>query len=95
MRTLHKTTICLEHQHIEDQATPVGMVCPQCKHRLYTNPPEGNLMSYWESQPVAYTLKREPCFAYTLNWEGFRIRSIQLPQEDLVAQKSSEIESHS
>ena len=95
MSTLYKTTICLEHQRIEDQATPLGMVCSQCKHRLYTNPPVGNLMSYWESQPVAYTLKHEPCFAYSLHWEGFRIRSIHLPENDLAAKESSEIESHS
>ncbi|MCH9655259.1 MAG: hypothetical protein K0U86_24210 [Planctomycetes bacterium] len=95
MSNLQKMTICLEHQSVEDQATPFGMVCPQCKHRLYTNPPEGNLMSFWESQPVAYSLKREPCFAYTLRWEDFRIRSIHLPEDDLVTQESPEIESHS
>lgn len=33
-------------------------------------------MAFWESQPVAYTLDRQPCFAYTLVWENFRIRSL-------------------
>jgi len=94
MNNLHKTTICLAHQHVEDQATPFGMVCPQCKRRLYTNPPQGNLMSYWESQPVAYTLKGEPCFAYTLNWGSYLIRSLHLPEDELVVQESPEIESH-
>lgn len=89
------TTICLEHQRVENQATPIGMVCPDCKRRLYTNPPQGNLMSFWESQPVAYKLDREPCFAYSLMWENFRIRSIHLPENDLAAKESSEIESHS
>ncbi|QDU11683.1 hypothetical protein [Gimesia aquarii] len=88
-------TICLEHQCVEDQATPVGMVCPHCKHRLYTNPPQGNVMSFWESQPVAYSLKQEPCFAYSLMWENYRIRSVHLPQNDLVAEESSPMESHS
>lgn len=95
MSNLHTTTVCLEHQRVEDQATPVGMVCPQCKHRLYTNPPAGNLMSFWESQPVAYSLKGEPCFPYSLTWENFRIRSIHLPQTDLVSQESAQLKSHS
>lgn len=89
------TTICLEHQRVENQATPFGMVCPDCKRRLYTNPPQGNLMSFWESQPVAFSLDREPCFAYSLMWENYRIRSIHLPDNDLVIKESSEIESHS
>ncbi|QDV49276.1 hypothetical protein [Gimesia fumaroli] len=90
-----KKTICLEHQCAEDQATPFGMVCPQCKRRLYTNPPQGNLMSFWESQPVAFTLDREPCFAYSLMWEDYRVRSIHLPDQEATARESSEIESHS
>ncbi len=89
------TTICLEHQRVENQATPIGMVCPDCKRRLYTNPPQGNLMSFWESQPVAFSLDREPYFAYSLMWENYRIRSIHLPENDLAAKESSEIESHS
>lgn len=88
-------TFCLEHQLIEDQATPVGLVCPQCKHRLYTDPPQGNLMSFWESQPVAYQLDREPCFAYSLMWENFRIRSLHLPANDFASRESTQIESHS
>ncbi len=88
-------TICLKHQCVEDQATPVGMVCPHCKQRLYTNPPEGNVMSFWESQPVAYSLTREPYFAFSLMWENYRIRSVHLPEKDLVAEESSQIESHS
>ena len=89
------TTICLEHQSAENQATPQGMVCPRCKHRLYTNPPQGNLMSFWESQPVAYTLDHEPCFAYSLMWENFRIRSLHLPQNLSVDQAAPGVKSHS
>ncbi|MFH1303467.1 MAG: hypothetical protein ABIK07_20580 [Planctomycetota bacterium] len=95
MRNEQTTTICLTHQRVEDQATPFGMVCPDCKCRLYTNPPRGNLMSFWESQPVAYSLDREPCFAFSLMWENYRIRSIHLPETDLASTESSEIESHS
>jgi hypothetical protein len=69
-------TRCLTHQLPEDQATPLGLVCACCKHRLYTNPPAGRCMSFWESQPGAYTLQREPCFVYTLIWDDFRIRSL-------------------
>ncbi len=56
--------------------SPIGLVCPACKHRLYVRPPHGRCMSFWESQPVAYTLKREPCFVFTMMWSDFRIRSL-------------------
>ncbi|HBL47626.1 hypothetical protein [Gimesia sp.] len=95
MRNEQQQTICLDHQCEEDQATPFGMVCPECKRRLYTRPPRGNLMSFWESQPVAFTLDREPCFAYSLMWEDYRIRSIHLPELNVAAPDSSEVESHS
>lgn len=52
-------------------------------------------MSFWESQPVAYRLDREPCFVYSLKWDDFRIRSLHLPENDFATQESSEIESHS
>ncbi|WP_417380477.1 hypothetical protein [Gimesia sp.] len=95
MKNEPQKTICLDHQREEDQATPFGMVCPECKHRLYTNPPRGNLMSFWESQPVAFSLDHEPCFAYSLMWENYRIRSIHLPDQNVSAHEASEVESHS
>jgi len=39
-------------------------------------------MSFWESQPVAYSLDRKPLFAYTLMWDDFRIRSLHPPDDD-------------
>lgn len=69
-------TWCLTHQQPEDQATPLGLVCPECKCRLYVNPPAGRCFSCWESQPAAYTLTGEPQFVYTLIWDDFRIRSL-------------------
>jgi hypothetical protein len=73
-------TFCLTHQRIEDQMSPVGLVCDCCKKKIYTNPPQGNCMSFWESQPGAYSLNREPCFIYTLIWDDFRIRSLHPPE---------------
>ena len=54
----------------------VGIVCPECKQRLYLNPPQGRCRSFWESQPVAYSLDRSPCFVFSLNWDDFQIRSL-------------------
>ena len=73
---LHEFTWCLEHQTAEDQMSPVGLVCPECKRRLYTQPPTGLLRTCWESQPGAYAADGEPCFVYTLIWDDFRIRSL-------------------
>lgn len=56
--------------------SPVGLVCPDCKRRLYTQPPAGRLRTCWESQPGAWSLHREPCFVYTLMWDDWRIRSL-------------------
>ncbi|MBI1345467.1 hypothetical protein GC163_04185 [bacterium] len=67
---------CLIHQRPEDQSSWLGPVCACCKQRLYTRPPQGTCLSFWESQPVAYALDGEPCFAYTLMWEDFRIRTL-------------------
>lgn len=80
-----KSTICLAHQLAEDQTSPIGLVCRQCKRRLYTQPPAGVCRSFWESQPAAYTLEREPCFVYSLMWDDYRIRSLHPPEsnEDL------------
>jgi hypothetical protein len=75
-RALHEFTWCLEHQADEDQMSPVGLVCPECKRRLYTRPPQGTLRTFWESQPGAWTTSREPCFVYSLLWDDFRIRSL-------------------
>ncbi len=60
--------------------SPVGLVCPQCKQKLYTDPPRGRCLSFWESQPAAYSAEGEPCFVYTLVWDDFRIRSLHAPE---------------
>lgn len=67
---------CLTHQLPEDQSSWLGPVCPCCKQRLYTRPPQGGCISFWESQPVAYSIDGEPCFVYTLVWDDFRIRTL-------------------
>ncbi len=69
-------TTCLEHQRLEDQMSRVGLVCPECKRRLYLEPPSGRCMSFWESQPAAYTRDGRPCFVFTLMWDDYRIRSL-------------------
>lgn len=71
--------VCLEHQAVEDQMSPVGLVCPCCKHRLYVTPPTGRCRSFWESQPAAWSVDRQPAFVYTLLWDDFRIRSLHAP----------------
>ena len=76
VNTFPNFTQCLTHQLPEDQASPIGLVCPSCKQRLYVNPPRELQMSFWESQPTAYALNREPCFVFTLIWDDFRIRSL-------------------
>lgn len=73
---LREYSWCLEHQADEDQMSPVGLVCPECKQRLYTRPPAGRMRTCWESQPAAWSLDREPCFVYTLLWDDWRIRSL-------------------
>lgn len=75
-------THCLTHQLPEDQTSPLGLVCPQCKARLYVRPPAGRPMTYWESQPAAYTLDRDPCFVYTLRWDDFVIRSLHPARDE-------------
>ena len=74
------TSRCLTHQLVEDQTSPVGPVCARCKERLYLRPPEGRCLRFWESQPAAYTLSREPCFVHTVAWDDFRIRSLHPPE---------------
>jgi hypothetical protein len=71
---------CLAHQLWEDQMSPVGLVCPLCKQRLYANPPRGRCRSFWESQPGAYSPEGNPCFIYSLMWDDFRIRSLHPPE---------------
>jgi hypothetical protein len=77
-------TRCLLHQLPEDQMSFVGLVCPCCKRRLYTDPPRGRCLSFWESQPAASSAEGDPCFVYTLMWDDFRIRSLHpaLSEED-------------
>jgi len=60
----------------ETQPSPVGLVCPRCKHRLYAKPPLGDRRRFWESQPLAYTLDGKPCFVYSQMWNDYRIRSL-------------------
>jgi len=67
---------CLAHQLPETQASPMGLVCPLCKQHLFTSPPSGRCLTYWESQPVAYSPFGEPCFVYVLAWSDFRIRAL-------------------
>jgi hypothetical protein len=69
-------THCLTHQLPEDQPSPIGLVCPECKQRLYVDPPVGNCLAFWESQPGAYALDGEPCWVFTLVWDDCRIRSL-------------------
>lgn len=76
------TAHCLTHQLPADQASPVGLVCARCKQRLYLRPPRGHRRSYWESQPVAYSLAGEPWFVYTLLWDDLRIRCMHPPEEE-------------
>ena len=75
-------TFCLIHQAEEDQASPLGLVCPCCKQRLYVCPPRGRCRSYWESQPGSYSLDRKPRFIYTLVWDDFQIRSLHPPESN-------------
>ena len=79
-RAARTTTFCLTHQLPEEQTSPVGLICSQCKHRLYTRPPQGRCRNFWESQPAAYGLDGKPCFVYTLWWDDFRIRSLHPPE---------------
>ncbi len=67
---------CLSHQLPEDQTSPIGLVCSRCKHRLYVDPPHGHGRGFWESQPAAYTLLKEPCFVYRLVWRDLEIRTL-------------------
>jgi hypothetical protein len=69
-------THCLTHQRPEDQSSPIGLVCPECKQRLYVAPPEGPCLAFWESQPGAYALDGEPCWVFALVWDDFRIRAL-------------------
>jgi len=87
-------THCLNHQLPEDQATPLGMMCPCCKLILYTTPPEGRCRAFWESQPGAYALDREPMWVFTIMWDDFRIRSLHPPDshDDERGEKAREYE---
>lgn len=76
MSTFPDQSHCLSHQLPEDQTSPIGRVCSRCKHRLYVDPPQGEGRGFWESQPAAYTLLREPCFVYRLVWSDFEIRTL-------------------
>jgi hypothetical protein len=80
--SLDEFTWCLEHQAAEDQMSSVGLVCPECKQRLYTQPPTGPLRTFWESQPGACAPDGEPCFVYSLMWIDYRIRSLHAAGND-------------
>lgn len=77
-----QVTHCLTHQLPEDQTSMIGLVCPRCKYRLYAEPPRGEYNGCWESQPVAYSLDRRPCFVYTLMWNDYRIRSLHAVESE-------------
>ena len=78
---------CLAHQLPENQTSPIGLVCPLCKQRLYVRPPRGDCRGYWESQPAAYSLAGEPCFVHVLAWEDFHIRSLHPAGSDVDARR--------
>lgn len=59
-----------------------GLVCPECKQRLYTQPPTGPLRTFWESQPGACAPDGEPCFIYSLMWSDYRIRSLHAAEDE-------------
>ncbi|MDA0833739.1 MAG: hypothetical protein O2955_05180 [Planctomycetota bacterium] len=80
---LDHRTYCLTHFLPEDQASNIGLICPRCRQRLYTQPPSGTCRSFWESQPAAYSLHQQPCFVYTLQWDDFCIRSLHPPGDVL------------
>ena len=83
MRDDEGYTLCLTHQLPEDQASPFGLFCARCKHRLYTQPPRGRCSACWESQPEAYSLDGQPLFVFTMIWEDYRIRSLHPPGSDV------------
>ncbi len=67
---------CLIHQLPETGTSPIGGVCPRCKRLLYTQPASLENRAYWESQPGAYTLDRQPIFIYTRFGDNYKIRSL-------------------
>jgi len=87
------STFCLAHQLPEDDSSPVGLVCARCRHQLRADPPRGNPLCCWESQPPVFGLDGSPCFVYTLIWENFRIRSLH-PAELQTDFRSHDVQSH-
>ena len=69
---------CLEHHRIADQATPWGMVCPDCKRRLYTAEVEPR--RFWLSQPEAYTLDGRPRFVSVIRLGDEQLRTLATPE---------------
>ncbi|WP_013628479.1 hypothetical protein [Rubinisphaera brasiliensis] len=70
-------THCLTHQLPETGTSPMGPVCPKCKRFAYVDLPGQPLRSYWESQPGAYTLDRQPLFVYIRQTESVVLRSLR------------------
>ena len=79
-------SICLVHQLPETSTSMIGNVCECCKKELYTNMPAGRPMIYWESQPVAYTLDKQPLFPITIRWESHVIQSLH-PNPDHISHR--------
>ncbi len=71
------SSYCLNHQLPETGTSPVGLVCACCKFLIYTRPDTGKPVAYWESQPGAYTLDRQPVFVYVRQINGIQIRSLR------------------
>lgn len=71
------SSYCLHHQLPETGTSPAGPVCPRCKALVYTRPDTGKSAAYWESQPGAYTLDRQPVFVYVRQINGISIRSLR------------------
>jgi hypothetical protein len=68
--------ICLIHQQVETRTSPAGLVCPCCKQALYLQTAGGEVRSYWESQPGAYTLEKHPIFIRVRQVGQVKIRSL-------------------
>ena len=67
---------CLIHQQAELSTSPLGLVCPCCKQAVYLQPASKH-RSYWESQPGAYTLDKQPIFIHVRQTDTLKIRSLR------------------
>lgn len=68
---------CLTHQLPETGTSPLGGVCRCCKSLVYLQANTNVQGAYWESQPAAYTLDRQPIFVYVRILDGIKLRSLR------------------